>query len=519
MNSKSEQQRFNELQESLTKDGKLIHVHEILERAARNWPRNTMVICQDTRITYQELYDRSLLLAHELRALGVKKGERVIIFYENSIEFCIAYYAVWQAGGIVAPLNVFLHEHELIRIIKDAQPVVVIISPTSKEKLSTYPQESLPPVISEIDITSKLPSTIAPLKREEQDNDAVVALLYTSGTTGFPKGVMLSSTNIIINAMQGITHFEFSPDDRIFCPLPLFHSLPQNVCMWSTVLLGGTAIIVPKIDRSSLIQGASHKPTIVVAVPALYGLFCMLRISFNKAKLFFSGGDALSDKVRGFFALIYRRKICNGYGLTETSPFLAVDSDDYTQATNTIGKPIIGIDIQIRDEQDREVPRGTIGVLWVKGANIMLGYYNAPEATAAILKDGWFNTGDLAYLNGNDKIVLAGREKDLISNKGLKIYPQEVENIILSHQAVLQVGVVGMTDGEEEVPVAFVASKEKDTEKLAKELKEHCLRNLAAYKVPRQFFIRRELPVTTTGKVDKKILRAELKSSSPERAS
>ncbi len=505
MNNTSEHQRFDELKRSLTTHGKLIHVQEILERAARKWPRNTMAICQDQRITYKELYERSLALAHSLRELGVVTRERVILYWENSLEFCIAYFAVWQAGGIVVPLNVFLSEHELKKIIEEVQPRVLIVSPHLKEKMPALESAAL---ISDV-MSSK--QSQEPLLRKEQDEHSTAAILYTSGTTGFPKGVMLSSRNIIINAMQGITRFEFSPKDRVFCALPLFHSYPQNICMWSAVLLGATAIIVPKIERSSIVKGLRHKPTVVVAVPALYGLFCMLKnLSFSRVKLFASGGDALSDKVRGLFALIYGRKICNGYGLTESSPFISIDSDDYTQPTNTIGKPLVGIKAQIRNERKQEVPDGTIGTLWIQGENIMLGYYKAPQATADIIEDGWLNTGDLAYIDEQAKIVLAGRERDLISNKGLKIYPQEVENILLTHPAVLQAGVIGISYHDEEIPVAFVASKEADIEKLARELKVLCERNLASYKIPRQFYVRRELPVTTTGKVDKKILRSEV---------
>ena len=164
----------------------------------------------------------------------------------------------------------------------------------------------------------------------------------------------------------------------------------------------------------------------IVAVPALYGLFCMLRtIRFRKVKYFVSGGDALSDKIRGYFGLIYGRKICNGYGLTETSPFISIDLDDYTQPTNTIGKPFIGIDFSIRNDEGIEVRKGAIGTLWVKGPNVMLGYYKAPEATHAIIKHGWLNTGDLAYCATNGKIVLSRVRTDPISNKGLEFIPKE----------------------------------------------------------------------------------------------
>ncbi len=507
--------RFNALKASLTTNGKLIHVQAILERAAGLWPKNKIVLCMKEQLTYKELYFRAVHLAHALRSMGVTKSERVIIFYENSIEFYIAYFAVWQAGGIVVPLNVFLSEHELIKIVEDSQPKVLIISPQLKEKLSSIPPH-WPPIITHIDKTSTLPRSVVTPPRDDEDIYAVAALLYTSGTTGFPKGVMLSSFNIISNALQGISVFEFDSKERVFCALPLFHSYPQNICMWSTVLLGATAIIVPKIERKTIIRGVKQKPTIVVAVPALYGLFCLLRsLTFKRVRYFVSGGDALSDKIRSYFSLLYRRKIVNGYGLTETTPFVAADIEDYTKPTSTIGKPLIGINVEIRNETGEKLPQGTIGTLWVKGDNIMMGYYNAPKATEAILQNGWLNTGDLAYLDDQGDIVLAGRERDLISNKGLKIYPQEIENVLLSHPAVLQAAVIGVKDGGEEIPVAFVASKETDTEKLIHELRHLCERNLAAYKVPRQFYVMKELPVTATGKVDKKVLEVPQSQGNP----
>jgi long-chain acyl-CoA synthetase len=507
----NEKQRYQTLYQSLTQDGEGLQVNTLLRRAAKKWPENTILICNDEHITYKELYQRSIVMAERLIAMGVHQGDRVLIFYENSIEFYIAYFAVWEIGAIVAPLNVYLHEAEFLHIVDDAQPKVLIISSHLLQKITSRSLDTLPPIISEIDKTSPLPTKLPSLAIPPRDTDAIATILYTSGTTGFPKGVMLSSRNIIINAIQGIARLEVTEQDRVFCPLPLFHSLPQNVCVWANTVLGATAITVSKIDRTSLLKGISHKPTVVIAVPALYGLFCMMKtIEFGKVKYFFSGGDALSDKVRSFFGLIYRRKIGNGYGLTETSPFLCADADDYTQPTNTVGKPFIGVSCSIRNEQNKEVPQGDVGILWVKGDNIMLGYYNAPEATANVLQDGWLNTGDLAYIDKNGKVVLAGRERDLIVNKGIKIYPQEVENVLLSHPEVVQAGVIGVKEDDEEIPVAFVASRTSNPQALIKDLEALCRRTLAFYKVPRKFIVKRELPVTTTGKVDKKILRAEL---------
>jgi long-chain acyl-CoA synthetase len=516
----TEKQRFEKLYGSFSPDGKLIHAYELLKRAAHLWPQRTMVICDTESLTYREVYLRSKLLGHKLRESGVRQNERVIIYYENSVAFYVAYFAVWQAGGTVVPLNVFLNEKELYRIIHDAKPKAIIVSTNLRDKLLQYADGPLPEVVDYIDMTSPLPKN-DPFDSEEEfqqlSSEDIVAILYTSGTTGFPKGVMLSSKNIVTNTIQGASSFDFAKNERVFCPLPLFHSLPQSVCVWAIMIVGATAIIVPKIDRRSIIKGIEQKPTIIIAVPAIFGLFCMLRnLKFSHVKYFVAGGDALSDKIRGLFALIYGRKIANGYGLTETSPFVSVDLDDYTKPTSCIGKPLSGISYVIKDEQGTILPQGKIGVLWVTGDNIMKGYYEAPDATAQILEKGWLNTGDLGYITTEGKIVLVGRERDLISNKGLKIYPQEVENILSSYHQVLQVGVIGMKKQEEEIPVAFIGTKEPDAhhEELIKALRSLCQRNLAPYKVPRQFYILRELPVTSTGKVNKKELLARYQSSS-----
>ena len=520
--SMTEQQRYNKLSAELLEDTPL-HAGELLRRAARLWPNRIALICQDQSITYGQLHDRSCLMAEKLKIVGVLPNDHVLIYYENSIDFFIAYWGAWQAGAVVAPLNIFLHETELLGIINDAKPRVIIVSDKLKPKLDELPEEQLPLVLSTHDIenTNNFVGPIPHNPIPARGLDDLAALLYTSGTTGFPKGVMLSSRNIIVNAIQGISRFQAGPDDRVYCALPLFHSFPQNVCIWASCIIGSSSILIPKVERSMLLEAFKHKPTVIIAVPALYGLFCLMKtIPFGPIRYFFAGGDALSDKIRSYFALIYRRKICNGYGLTESSPFIAVDLDDYTQPTNTVGRPFYRIRYAVRDG-DEQLPDGSVGVLWITGDNIMLGYYNAPDATRAVLKDGWLNTGDLAYINPQGKIVISGRQRDLIINKGVKIYPQEVENILLSNDQVTQAAVIGITprntakntalntESEEEVPVAFIGSRTANKEDLIAELKELCLRNLAAYKVPREFIIQRELPITSTGKTDKKKLKAE----------
>lgn len=488
--------------------------NQLLPRAAKNWPDKTALICQNKelfeKINYKNLFEKALLCAKKYLDLKISKGDRVIIYYENSIEFYCAYFGLWHIGAIAIPLNVHLSDQEISNIIFDAAPKAIIVSNTLNEKLS--------PDINNIIIINDIPEIISKgsrseINRVEQNHEDTVVILYTSGTTGTPKGVMLSSKNIISNINQGLTAFNFDYTDIVYCPLPLFHSLPQNMCMWAPFMIGATAITVSKVDRITLVKAFEHNPTIIVTVPAMYGLFLKLRnLDFSKYRYCFSGGDVLPDKIQKYFELVYRRKISNGFGMTETSPFIAVNSNEWTTAISNVGKPFPGISAEVRGDNGEVLPKNTIGTLWVKGDNIMKGYYNAPEATNDILKNGWLNTGDLCYINNNDEIVLSGRAKDLIINKGVKIYPQEIETILYKNSDVLQVAVIGKKDSDsmDEIPIAFIGTNANNIEALEQELKNLCEQYLATYKIPRKFVILRELPMTATGKIDKKGLRNSL---------
>lgn len=511
----TEKEYFNALVESVHKDGKQLVLGALLERSAQIFPNNVALICNDVSMTYKELHYRACLMTAKIKAAGVKPRDRVLLFFENSLEFYIGYFGVVQAGGVIAPLNIFLHETELHHIIKDAQPACIV---TATQHVDLFKKNNLNiPILTEQDMDLASPMPLQPLTFKSDaldylEYDEMAALLYTSGTTGLPKGVMLSSKNIITNSMQGLARLRLQEAERFFGVLPLFHSFTQNACVWTALFAGCTVIVVPKIERRYILAALKHKPTIMLGVPAFYGLLCLLKTApFPCVKYFVSGGDALPDKIRALFALIYGRKICNGYGLTETSPMISADIDDETAPTNNVGLPVVGIDVAIVDEHDTHLPQGSIGQLIVKGDNVMMGYYNAPQATAATIKDGWFYTGDLAYIDLKGKIVITGRIKDLIIHKGFNIYPQEIENIIIGHPNVMRVGVIGRPQEETgEVPVAFVQLRVAQ-EGVEKELKALCLKHLASYKVPKEFFVTIEnLPTTATGKVDKKVLRKKL---------
>lgn len=508
-----EKQYYDALMQSITLNGKILSLGQLLERSYRLFPDNIAIICEDKQYTYREIYARACDFSRKIVAKGVKPRDRVLVFIENSIEFFVAYYGVVQTGAVVAPLNTFLQENELTHIFNDAKPTLTIIQSQSIDLFKKIEAGKDVPLLTEVDVNIQAPiSQITPFDVYKLDPEEMAALLYTSGTTGLPKGVMLSSKNIMTNVVQGMARLEIHETEKVFGALPLFHSFSQVCCVWASFFAGACVIVVPKIERRYLIAALKHNPTIVLGVPALFGLFCLLKTApFPAVKYFASGGDALPDKIRMAFALVYRRKICNGYGLTEASPVVAADIEDVTEPTSCIGRPIIGIEVKIIDESGKSLKQGEIGQLIIKGDNVMLGYYNAPEMTAAAIKDGWLYTGDLAYIDPNGKIVITGRSRDIIKHKGFIIYPQEIENVIMSHPNVVRVGVVGKPDDATgEISIAFVQIRAAQAN-IEKELKALCMAQLAGYKVPRDFFVTTEnLPTTATGKVDKKVLRKKL---------
>ncbi len=509
-----EQQQFNKLKKSISPNGRLMSAGTLLQRAAHLFGTRTALIYKEDKISYNQLYARACALSEILKQKGVKPHDRVLLCFENSPAFYIAYFAIWQCGAVVAPLNTFLRQYELAHIVNDAKPVLIITSTDHVQLFKEAELTDLPPIITEKDFDFDKPES-APSKDfiiPYLEPDDMTALLYTSGTTGLPKGVMLSSRNIMTAVLQSVVRIELDKHERVFGVLPLFHVFAQVACIWGAFFVGATVIVVPRIDRRYILEGLKHKPTIFLGVPALYGLLCLMKNApLSSVRYFVSGGDALPDKIRSYFALLYRRRLCGGYGLTETSPIIAADFDDEAGPTNRVGYPVVGVQCSIRDEQGNQVTYGSIGELWVKGDNVMLGYYNAPKATQKVLKDGWLNTGDLAYFDAKGKLIIAGRTKDLIISKGFNIYPQEIENVILSYPNALQVGVIGRKDNDVgEIVIAFVQlrTQEADAEKKIRKL---CREHLASYKIPRDFICTTEsLPITATGKVDKKVLRKQL---------
>lgn len=530
--NESEIKDYKKLQQSFMVDGKLLYVGRLLQRAYEKYAENIAIIDGDREISYKEFYFRSVHLSKKLKKYGINKGDKVAIYSGNSAEFYIVYFAIWQIGAVCVPLNIYLHEKELAFVLNDSQPVLIYASSSLAPKLEDVKKLTLldfsPIILNEQDVDWELKvpkkkeaafSVIEDLysgfEIEDLDENELCLLLYTSGTTGKPKGVMLSSKNILSNVLQGLPRFTdagANGNDRFFSVLPLFHVFAQNTCLWVPVITGSAAIIVRKIDRRFIREGLLKKPTVFLGFPALFGLLCLMKDAYlDTIKVFISGADAMPDKIRSMFALIYGRKICVGYGLTETSPVIGFDHINTQKSTDKIGRPFPGIECDVRDEAGNSLNQGQVGDLWVNGDNVMIGYYHAEEETKKVLQNGWLNTGDLCRIDSDGCLAITGRSKDVIIHKGFNIYPQEIENILMLHKSVFKVAVLGKDeDSSGQIPVAFVALKNKKSDDV-NVLRQLCLQNLASYKVPRKFICLDDLPMSATGKTDKKQLLARLK--------
>jgi long-chain acyl-CoA synthetase len=507
-----EQAAFDQLRHQFTVDGSLMFVGDLLQRAAHNAPDAVALQAPERVVTYGQLYGLAQQVAKIYQQQGVVAHDRVVIYYENSIEFYVGYYAAWLLHAVATPVNTFLHEKELAHVIADAQPKLIFTQPSFIPKLESLVSGGFVPQLPSmmtgeaINWDDTIPGeALVPTARLQADDLAV--LLYTSGTTGVPKGVMLSSRNALTNALQAYARFRTAgckEMERFFCVLPLFHAFAQNACIWLAALSYARVIIVPRIDRKLILEGLQCHPTVFFGFPALFGLLCLMKTApLDSIKLFISGADALPDKIRAGFALLYGRRICSGYGLSEASPVVAVNIDNEEQPTNVVGLPVCRLEMQVRNDNGTITAAGEVGTLWIKGDNIMLGYYNAPEATAQILQNGWLNTGDLVSIDAQARIAIRGRSKDLIIHKGFNIYPQEVENVLLKHPSVFKAAVVGKAEEMSgQIPMAYVAVRSADFKAVDEELRKLCNEHLAAYKVPRQIICLEDLPMNATGTVD-----------------
>ncbi|MBE0491576.1 MAG: fatty acid--CoA ligase [Sulfurospirillum sp.] len=504
--------------------------YEAMEYNAREYPKQTVLFLEDGKVNYRELKHNIDVLASFLELQEIKKGDSVAMIIANSQEFIVALYAITKIGAVAVPINTFLKHEEFEYILNDCDASLLISSASfaqeTKNLLDTTKIKSIiwceeytaldaqNHSFSQVLADALIYDQLAPKPKL----DDLACVVYTSGTTGNPKGAMLSFKNLFSNAVSAQEAFRISPQDRFIVFLPMFHSFTLSVMVLLPIYAGASIVIVKSVFPFSnvLKQALLKRVTIFLGVPTLYNALIKAKIPwyfmlFNKIRVFISGSAPLSEQVLHDFNKKFKKAtLTEGYGLSECSPAVAVNRLDW-QKPLSVGLPLPSYEVKIVNEEMMELSIGQVGEIIVKGDCVMQGYLNRPDATDETIINGWLLTGDLGKLDSDGFLYIVDRKKDLIISKGINIYPREIEEVIYKYEGVDSVAVVGLKDtqtNDEEV-MAFVQAKEDitlDEIAMKKFLKTH----LANFKIPKHLYFVEELPKNATGKVLKRVLKEKL---------
>jgi long-chain acyl-CoA synthetase len=491
-----------------------VNVAAFLEDSARHLPDRVALVSGDRRWTYAALDREAGRVAAGLARLGLAPRERVCLHLGNGPEFVLAYYGCQKLGLTPVALNVAYVRDELAYIVRDSQAAAILSDPRFAGSLP--PPSETPSVrlrVGTADAGALPFAALAaepPLGARELDREAVAAVLYTSATTGRPKGVMLTQGNVVSNAHATVHHLRMTEADRGLCALPLFHCFGQNFIMNALVAAGATLVLQERfVPPEFLAAVTAQRITILYAVPTMYIVLLAAGLAghdLSSLRLSFSAAAMLPADVEQRWTAVTGLPIVQGYGLTECSPF-ATYNHERAHRPGSVGTPIENVELRVVDEDDRPVPDGTLGELVIRGPNVMKGYLGKPEDTAQALRGGWLHSGDIGYRDPDGYFYVVDRVKDMINVSGFKVFPREVEEVLFEHPAVAEVAVLGRPDPVKgEVVRACVVLRPGHTVS-ADELVARCRARVAPYKVPAAVEFLPGLPKSPTGKILKKDLR------------
>lgn len=486
----------------------------------KNYVGNRIAInFKENSISYEQLDKKVLAFAAYLKKLGIRNGDRVVLSCPNCPEFVYSYLGTVRGGAIIVPINLLLTMGEIQYIVNDCEAKYMIVHQNIL-KYANITQDMLGKAlgITIIIIDEKFEQHISEISTEGlesfSDENAVSTFLYTSGTTGKQKAVMLTHKNLLVNAEQCRAGLHANHEDSYLCVLPMFHAFAFTACILMPLYSGSTITIMESFKPKEVIETLGTKEiTIFMGVPSMYAVIIKANkehISFPKLRIGVCGGSSLPIEIYKQVKEIYKVPIIEGYGLTEASPAATFNPTYGIQKPGSIGLPLKGIECKIVDEEGNELPTGEVGELILRGENIMLGYYNDPEETARTLKGGWLHTGDMAKMDEEGYLYIVDRKKDMVNVSGLNVYPREIEEVLYQFPKVHEAAVIGVPDKlRGEYVKAFVVLNE-DEECNSKELIQFLSDRLASYKIPREIEFLQSLPKNSTGKIMKKVLREQL---------
>ena len=518
----------------------MLNLAAVIEQHVRRKPGAAAVVGGGRRLTYAELNAWANQIANGLAVSGIGRGDHVALLCPNLPYFPAVYFGILKTGATVVPLNVLLKPREIAYHLRDsdakalfcfegtpelpmaeaARAAIAVVPSCTRLIVLPHPATPGAPdpdAMTLAQLTAGQPSVF---ETSPTGPDDTAVILYTSGTTGQPKGAELTHLNMVINGMVSAELCAGSPDDNgrhsTAVTLPLFHATAQTAQMIAYLHLGGTLVLLPRFEPAALLD-AMQKERVShwIGVPTMY--WALLRYAREQRievssiattlKLAVSGGAPMPVELMKDFQETFGVRIVEGYGLSETAPVASFNHLDCPSKPGTVGQPLFAVEIRVVNDKDEPVETGQPGEVVIRGHNVMKGYYKRPDETAEAMRNGWFHTGDIGVIDADGYLSIVDRKKDMILRGGFNVYPREIEEVLLTHPAISLVAVVGVPDERlgEEVK-AFVVRKPAAA-LTEDELRDWCKEQFAAYKYPRLIEFRTELPTSATGKILKRELR------------
>ena len=498
-----------------------LNLGTILQANAVERPEHPAVRFNERVLSYAQLDRAARGVASALRARGVAPGDKVALLIPNVPEFTIAYFGILYAGATVVPINVLAAAPEVHYFLEDSEAKLLIAHPFFADAARRGAADAGRPLVL-AGGGKAVPDTLEAMQEADPIDfphptgaDDTAVILYTSGTTGKPKGAELTHSNLFLNCAFVIPRLHPLPDrDRavsIAC-LPLFHSFGQTAIQNATIAYGGTMTLLPRFGPKEAFEILERdRVTLFAGVPTMY--FALLHYTpernydLSALEICLSGGAPMPVEVMNAFEKRFGVPVLEGFGLSETSPVASFNLAGKPRKPGSIGYPVWGVEMAIVDDQDRPLPDGERGEIVIRGHNVMKGYWKRPEATAEALRNGWFHSGDIGYRDADGCYWIVDRKKDMILRGGFNVYPREVEEVLYAHEAVAEAAVVGVPHESHGEEVKAVVALKPGYSVTAEELIAWCRERLAAYKYPRAIEFRDALPKGPTGKILKRELR------------
>jgi long-chain acyl-CoA synthetase len=496
-------------------------------------PDKACVVIDETTLTYAQVDQMAGLVAGNLLASGLQPGDKVAVQLPNVPHFLFAYFAILRAGLVMVPLNPLLREGEVAYHLENSDAATLVtfdlVAAEAHQAAQRVGQRvghhvgGLPTYVVELTGAGRPEGTVsfdellAPVQIPDitpTGSDDTAVILYTSGTTGKPKGAELTHFQLYMNCTIGGDLLGFEDDDIGIAVLPFFHVFGLSSVLNATIRYGGTTVLVPRFDVDLVVDAIEkHRATIFPGVPTMFTALLQAAREgrdLSSLRVGISGGAAIPGEViRAFEEHVPGCVVLEGYGLSETASTTTFNVSAEERKVLSIGKPVWGVQVRVVDVDDQPLPPGPehIGEIVVRGHNVLKSYYKNPEATAEAMRGGWFHTGDLAYADEDGYLFIVDRKKDLVIRGGYNVYPREIEEVLYEHPAVAEAAVIGKPDDRLGEEVVAVVGLRPGAEASTEELIAFCKERMAAYKYPREVRIVPELPKGPTGKILKKELR------------